>query len=346
MQAKHPSRPSAFDIARAAGVSQSAVSRAFTPGASISPDTRDRILGVARELGYQPRGRAFSGQPPEVAIVMADITNPYFPPVLDALMLRLRECGLAYRLHCVPRGADIDGVIPDLFRQRPAGVLFSSATLSPALAKICRDRHVPIVLINRSVQRFDVSMVACDNYGGGRQVADLLVRSGRKRIAFMAGREEIASSGDRERGLRDGLKAADLPLFAMANGGFVYEKAFEATRTLLAAKERPDAIFCANDLMALAAIDMIVRQSALRIPEDIAVVGFDDIAMASWPAYQLTTIRQRIPTIVEEAVDLLQRLIADPRAAGISRLVPGVLVERQTTSPVPAASPAAHAQEA
>jgi DNA-binding LacI/PurR family transcriptional regulator len=268
---------------------------------------------------------------------MSDITNPYFPPVLDALMLRLRESGLAYRLHCVPRGADIDSVIPDLFRQRPAGVMFSAATLSPALAKICRDRHVPIVLINRSVQRFDVSMVACDNYAGGRQVAELLTRTGRQRIAFMAGREEIASSGDRERGLRDGLKAAGQPLFALENGGFVYEKAFEATRRLLDAKQRPDAIFCANDIMALAAVDVILRQSALRIPEDIAVVGFDDIPMASWPAYQLTTIRQRIPVMVEEATDLLQRLMADPRAAGISRLVPGVLVERQTTSPTVAA---------
>jgi DNA-binding LacI/PurR family transcriptional regulator len=102
---------------------------------------------------------------------------------------------------------------------------------------------------------------------------------------------------------------------------------------------RPDAIFCANDLMALAAVDVISREGGLRIPDDIAVVGFDDIPMASWPAYRLTTIRQRLPVMVEEAVDLLGRLMADPDMAGVSRLVPGILVERSTT---PSSSTAAH----
>ena len=282
------SRPSAFDVARAAGVSQSAVSRAFTPGASIAPATRERVLSAARALSYRPRGRVIlpDDERPEIAIVMADIANPFLPLVLDALMARLTERDFGYRLHCVPRGGDIDSVMPDLFRRPPAGVVFSSATLSSSLAQTCRKRHVPIVLLNRFMPGFDVSMVACDNYAGGRRVADLLVRTGRRRVAFIAGRSEIPSSGDRERGLRDGLRDAGQDVFACEVGGFVYEKAFEATRRLLAAHVRPDAIFCANDVMALAAVDVILREGALKIPEDIAVVGFDDIPMASWPAYR------------------------------------------------------------
>jgi DNA-binding LacI/PurR family transcriptional regulator len=316
-----------------ASVSQSAVSRAFTPGASISPATQERILRAARDLGYSPRGHRTAPDVtrPEVAIVMADVTNPFFPVVLDALILRLREAGLVTHLHCVPRGVEVDSIMPDLFRQVPAGVLFSSATLSSTLAQTCRERRIPIVLLNRFVESFDVSMVACDNYAGGRQVADLLVRAGRRRIAFIAGREDISSSADRERGLRDGLAAAGLNLFARDQGAFVYEEAMKATRRLLDESRIPDAIFCANDVMALAAIDVAARERGLRIPDEIAVVGFDDIPMASWPAYQLTTVRQRIPVMVEEAVDLLQRLMNDPDGAGVSRLVPGVLVERGTT---------------
>jgi DNA-binding LacI/PurR family transcriptional regulator len=332
-------RSSVFDVARAAGVSQSAVSRAFTPGASIAPATRERVLSAARSLNYRPRGRVIipDDERPEIAIVMADISNPFLPVVLDALMARLTERNFVYRLHCVPRGGDIDSVIPDLFRRPPAGVVFNSATLSSSLAQTCRKRHVPIVLLNRFMPGFDVSMVACDNYAGGRRVADLLVRTGRRRIAFMAGRSEIPSSADRERGLREGLRDDGQDVFARESGGFVYEKAFEATRRLLAAKERPDAIFCANDIMALAAVDVILREGALKIPQDIAVVGFDDIPMASWPAYRLTTIRQRIPAMIEEAIDLLARLMVDPDAAGVSRLVPGVLVERDTTARIPGA---------
>jgi DNA-binding LacI/PurR family transcriptional regulator len=329
------SKSSAFEVARAAGVSQSAVSRAFTPGAPIAPETRQRILQAAQHLNYTPRGRAraLGGERPEIAIVATDVSNPFFPTVLEAVMVRLQEENFSYRLHCVPRGTDIDSVIPDLFRRPPAGVLFSSATLSSSLAQTCRSRHVPIVLLNRFMKNFDVSMVACDNYAGGRKVADLLVRTGHERVAFIAGREEISSSGDRERGLRDGLRDAGLTLFARESGGFVYEKAFEATRRLLAAPVMPDAVFCANDIMALAAVDVISREGSRRIPEDVAVVGFDDIPMASWPAYRLTTIRQRVPIMIQEAVDLLRRLMDDPDAAGISRLVPGVLIERSTTPP-------------
>lgn len=326
-------RASSSEVARVAGVSVAVVSRAFTPGATIAEETRSRVLAAARAVGYVPRTllRASVEAPATVAVVMADITNPFFPTVLEQLTLRLRARGYAVQVHCAPRGTDVDSIIPDLFRVPLAGVLLGSAGISPHLARICRERGVPVVLLNRAAPSPGVSMVGCDNHAGGLRAAELFLRTGCQRPAFMGGRPEIPSGIERERGFRDGLAAAGRDLFAMESGGFVYEEAHEAARRLFSGHPRPDAVFCANDVMALAVLDFVRQGLGLRVPEDVSVIGFDDIGMAAWPVYRLTTIRQRLDVMIEEAIDLLQRLATSPESAGISRLVTGVLVERATT---------------
>ncbi len=329
------SRANSALVARRAGVSVAAVSRAFTPGATIAAETRQRVLAAASDLGYVPRTllRATVDAPPGVGVVMGDMTNPFFPEMLERLTLGLRARGYGVQVHCAPRGTEVDAVIPDLFRVPLAGVLMGSAMLSPGLARACRERGVPVVLLNRAVPTPGVSMVGCDNHAGGMRVAELFLRTGRRRIAFMGGRPDIASGIERGRGFRDALAAAGRTLHAAEAGGFSHEAAYEAARRLFALPEPPDAVFCANDVMALAVLDMARHVCGLRVPEDVSVVGFDDIAMASWPAYRLTTIRQRTEVMTEEALDLLARLGAAPDAAGISRLVAGELVVRSTTLP-------------
>jgi DNA-binding LacI/PurR family transcriptional regulator len=346
--AQSPSRSTSLQVARAAGVSLSAVSRAFMPGAAIAEDTRARVLSAARAVGYVPRtlARGAMTLPPTVAVVMADITNPFFPEVLERLTLSLRARGFAVQLHCPPRGSDVDSVIPDLFRAPLAGVLMGSATVSSHLARLCREQGIPVVLLNRAAPGPGVSMVGCDNHEGGHRVAGLFRHTGCRSPAFIGGRPEIGSGIERERGFRDGLAAAGLPLIAVENGGFTYEGGQEAARRLFAGPLRPDAVFCANDVMALATLDHLRHELRLRVPEDVSVVGFDDIAMAGWPAYRLTTVRQRLDVMAEEAIDLLQRLAADPDSAGTSRLVPGLLMERGTTRPSPVGEGGGHGDNA
>lgn len=329
------SRATSALVARRAGVSVAAVSRAFTPGATIAAETRQRVLAAASAVGYMPRTllRASFDAPRSIGVVMGDMTNPFFPEVLERLTLGLRSRGYGVQVQCAPRGTDVDAVIPDLFRVPLAGVLMGSATLSSGLARICRERGVPVVLLNRAVPTPGISMVGCDNHAGGMRVAELFLRTGRQRIALMNGRPDIASGIERGRGFRDALTAAGRTLHASENGGFVYDAAYEAAHRLFTMADPPDAVFCANDVMALAVLDHVRHVCRLRVPEDVSVVGFDDIAMSSWPAYGLTTIRQRTEVMTEEAIDLLARLGNAPGSAGISRLVTGVLVPRATTLP-------------
>lgn len=323
-----------LDVAKAAGVSQSAVSRAFTPRAPIAEEKRQLVLRVAGELGYEPRaavyGRTGRGAP-VIAMVMADLTNPFYPEVLERFSGKLRDRGWDMLLHSVPRGAEIDDVMPSILEQRVTGVVITSATLSYQLASAYQRRKIPVVLFNRSVPRDDVSSVCCDNYVGGRQLAELLLSAGHRRIAFVAGREDTSTNQARERGFTDALEEAGVRLHARECGEFAYGGAREATHRLLNRGERPDAIFCANDIMAVAAIDVASRELHLDVPQDIAIVGFDDIPMAAWPAYRLTTIRQRINLMIDETILLLDRLIEDPGSGGVTRLVTGKLIERAST---------------
>ena len=326
--------PGASEVANAAGVSQSAVSRAFNPSATIAKETRRRILSVAAQLGYAPRPMQRANASDDqvtIAIVMGDITNPFYPEVLEAFCIKFREQKLIAQLYCVPKTANVDDIFPELLRRKLAGVVVTSATLSSGIAQACRNRKLPIVLFNRSQSNADISSVACDNYAGGRQIADFLLSKNHERVAFIAGDDDTSTSRDRERGLQEGLSDVSKSVFERASGGYTYEGGYLAAKKMLSKRSKPDAIFCANDIMALGAIDAVSRDAKLRIPEDIAIVGFDNIALGAWPAYNLTTFEQRVDLMIAQTIDVLKRLIDEPESAGVSRVVKGRLVERGTT---------------
>ena len=320
-------------VAKLAGVSQSAVSRAFTPGASIAENTRKRVLCAARKLGYQPNAIARSlstSRSKIIGIVIANVTtNPFYPEVLDALSRNLQQRGQRVMLFVVTRDQNLDDILPQLLEYRVDGILLTAATLSSAMAYECARLGVPVTLFNRSVPNVQASSFCCDNVEGGRMAARLLIMAGHQHFAFIAGSQDTSTSLDRERGFRDELKNQGLkPVIEMGN--FSYQGAFEATRKLMKPSDPPDAIFCANDIMAIGVLDALCHTENKKVPEEVSVIGFDDIPMAAWPSYDLTTIRQPIEQMIESAVnDLLDRINQDTKAPK-QDLVSGDLVIRST----------------
>lgn len=333
--ARKKAQVTTWDVARKAGVSQSAVSRAFTRGAGVSEQTRRLVYEAARELGYDraPFVKSSGSPRSSVALVMGDLSNPFYSEVIESFSNRFRTSDFVAEVHCVTESEEIDNLLMPLVDRNLAGVIVASVTLSSASISLFRSRLIPIVLFNRTLPSCDVSSVSCDNYTGGQVAAEFLLNAGHKRIAYIAGREDTSTNRERERGFVEGLAARNQKVFRRVLGHFDYFKAFKATEELLAGAEVPDAIFGANDLTAIAAIDAIRRDGRFKIPDDIAIIGFDDIRMASWPGYELTTVRQRLRVMTEEAISLLERLVKDPRSAGISRMVTGPLIERSTTRP-------------
>ncbi len=287
----------ARDVATKAGTSTSAVSRAFRPGSSIAEHLRSRILQVADEIGYQtPSGSAVSQlSTGTISLVAGDLTNPFYPTVLEELSQALVGSGRRLILHVVPGGKDVDSVMQQVLDYKADAAIITSATLSSTLAKTCRQKRLPVVLFNRTQPDIGVSAVCCDNYNGGRQIGQRLVAAGRRRITFVSGISDTSTNVERWRGFSAALEEANVTIEARVDGRFEYAAAFEASTRLLERSTAPDAVFCANDIMALAAIDAAKKVGArsLLCPKRLGL-GFRTTSLSSvsmisrWRAGSLT----------------------------------------------------------
>lgn len=325
-------RVTSIDVARRAGVSQATVSRTFSFDDRVAPETREKVLAAARELGYKPNviARSLSMQRTNiVGIVMADFTNPFYPNVLETFTQRLHDIGRRVLLFNVAPDQNIDETLPLVLQHQVDAVIITSATLSSAMADECARHGTPVILFNRHVPGANASSVTCDNAAGGRQIADILFDTGHKRIAYIAGTEYTSTNVDRERGFTERIQERGASVWAREQGAYTYETGHAAATRLLSQTERPDAIFAANDIMALGVLDA-AREHGLQMPDELSVIGFDDIPAASWAAYSLTTIRQPVNRMIDATLELLTERVASPQAAPALRVLPGVLVKRNS----------------
>lgn len=318
----------AKQVAERTGASVSAVSRAFRPGASISPQKRAEILAVAKELGYSgPTARFSDGfGHPTVALVVGDILNPFYPSTIELLSQILFERGIRMIFHTIPEGKDVDDVLEQVLDYRVDGAIVASAVMSSRLGRACRAAKMAVVHYNRVQADRNSTAVCCDNYGGAQEVAELFLATGRTRPAFLGGLPDTSTHLERARGFADALSEAGRPVAATEFGGFRYDRAFAAAEALFEVRPRIDALFCCNDIMALAAIDA-ARHRGIAVLDDVAIVGFDDIPMAAWKSYELTTMRQPARRMLIQAVDM----IFDPDSrSGDIRILPGEMKLRRT----------------
>ncbi len=304
------SKVTSAEVAARAGVSQSAVSRVFTPGASASKKTVEKVRKAAEELGYRPNSLAramVSGKSRIIGLVVAYLENHFYPEALEKLSNALQEKGYHVLVFMASRTAgDVDDVVEEILDYQVDGIITASVAMSSELTDRCRKAGVPMVLFNRSQDGPGLSSVTSNNVAGGRKVAEFLLAGGHQRIGYIAGWEGASTQRDREAGFVARLAEAGQGLFAREVGDFHFDKAQDAARRMFFnPAQRPDAVFVANDHMAFAVMDVLRAELGLRVPEDVSVVGYDDVPTAGWPAYDLTTVRQPANRMVAETVDLL-----------------------------------------
>ncbi|HEX4764973.1 MAG TPA: LacI family DNA-binding transcriptional regulator [Lichenihabitans sp.] len=334
-RASRRSRVTVKDLARQLGMSVSTVSRAFYLDAVIAPETRERVLSKASEIGYQPNPLArglITKSSRIVGVVVSDITNPFYPEVLTSLTAAIQAVGFNVMLVVEQADRPGDHGLAVLLSYHPDIVIILATTLSSGASEACRRVGTPVIFFNRHGSDRDSYSVTCDNLAGGKAVADLLLDRGFERLAFVAGKPDASTNLDRWTGFSHRCLERGAPAPATSRGrAFSYEDGYEAAIDLLRHPDRPQAIFCANDILAVGAIDAARRDCGLRIPEDLSVVGFDDIAMASWPSYDLTTVRQPVAAMVASTIDLAVGLTRGEAGQPSARRLPGQLVERGTT---------------
>ncbi len=328
------SKVTSAEVAERAGVSQSAVSRVFTPGASASAKTVEKVRRAAAELGYRPNilARAMvSGRSRIIGLVVAYLDNQFYPDVLERLSNALQQRGYHVLVFMAAQTAgNIDTVVEEILDYQVDGIIAASVALSSDLSDRCRAAGVPMVLFNRSQDGEGFSSVTSDNAQGGRRVAGLFLAAGHERIGYIAGWEGASTQRDRELGFSRALTEAGRSLHAREVGNFRMEQAAEAARRMFSVPraERPDAVFVANDHMAIPVMDTLRSEFGLSLPGDVSVVGYDDVPAAAWPAYDLTTVRQPADRMVAETVDVLLKLVEDKGTPPRNVEVEGQLILR------------------
>ncbi|MDH5797754.1 MAG: LacI family DNA-binding transcriptional regulator [Paracoccaceae bacterium] len=322
------------EVAARAGVSQSAVSRVFTPGASASKKTVEKVRRAAEELGYRPNvlARAMvSGKSRIIGLVVAYLENYFYPEALEKLSNALQERGYHVLVFMASQTAgNVNEVVDEILDYQVDGIIAASVALSSDLAQRCNAAGVPVVFFNRRQEGRASSAVMSDNRSGGRAVADFLVAGGHRRIGYIAGWEGASTQVEREAGFREGLAAHGQDVFAREVGNYKLDQARAAARRMFDRPDHPDAVFVANDHMAFGVLDVLRQELGLKVPEDVSVVGYDDVPPAAWLAYDLTTVRQRANQMVDATVEILMREIEKRESSPEEVLVEAPLVVRST----------------
>ncbi|MFJ3086801.1 LacI family DNA-binding transcriptional regulator [Streptomyces sp. NPDC086838] len=323
-------------MAKLAGFSQPTVSRALRDDARVSVATREKVRKAAAALNSVPSeaGRTLSTRSTQrIGVIVTDLTNPFYPHLVAPLHDELQRLG--YRMMLITERSDEAVSSERLLDQSLDGVVLTTATTESRLPDELDRRGLPYVFLNRdSGRQGDYTSVA-DNEGGGRQVARLLVELGHRRIAGIFGARNTTTGRDRELGFRLELAEAGVGLAEelVRRGPFAYETGHDALRDLLSASHPPTAVFCGNDVVAMGVLNAALA-AGVRVPEDLTVIGFDDLPMAGWEVFRLTTVRHDLRELSCQAAQLLVRRIRKEAAATGERLVmPTELVLRETHAP-------------
>ncbi|MGW3473010.1 LacI family DNA-binding transcriptional regulator [Saccharopolyspora sp. NPDC000995] len=324
-----------FDVAKLAGVSQPTVSRALRNIPGTSPQTRQKVLEAATQLTYIPSDSARSlstTRSRRIAVVSEELTNPYYPELVEPLRRNLAERDLRT---VVVTDSEHRKVGPEVLADGSYdGVILTTTLRTSALPRDLTERDIPHVLTNRVLDHPESPSCSVDNASGARAIADLLAGLGHQRVAMVQGPVSTSTGRERAKALGEALlkRGVHVRRDQALRTNFGHDTGRAAASELLDRADPPTAIVGGNDVIALGILSA-ARERGLRVPEDLTVVGFDDIPMAGWPLVNLTTIRCDLEELARVSVELLQQTMASPEPLVTKRRVPVSLILRGTHGP-------------
>lgn len=328
---KRPRRVTAEDVARAAGVSRTAVSRAFNPDSYLDPAKRERVLTTALQIGYRPNALAASLQGTRtdlVGVIAGDLGNHYDGEFVAALVAALNAAD-KWPLVLGGRDTVTDQAILSVLRYPLDALIIRGGSISPEISATCEKLNIPMIFAGRQGSNPLSDSVFCDNRAGTAMAVDLLLATGRRAFGYLGGPADWSSETERLQGVQQRLSAAGHHLTAHRNADYTLDGGRIAARSLLQAHDI-DALICANDAMALGALSCARHVLGRAVPQDLAIVGFDDMSMSRWPEFALTTLRNPIDRTVQEILRLLEMRMAHPGRPGERVIIAPTLKARAT----------------
>ncbi|WP_026196897.1 LacI family DNA-binding transcriptional regulator [Sciscionella marina] len=325
-------------VAQIAQVSASTASRYLRGQLKVNPETAARIDAAVRELDYEaPAAPAPAREQPVLALVVPEMVNPFFAGLADELAEAAAMDGASLVVGITGQQARRESSVSDLVASTPAidGLIYvgmhrENPRLTSAIAE-----GLPVVVLDEEIASTpEVDTVAVDNYGGAYQATSYLAQLGHRRIAHIAGPDELSTTRDRCRGYRDAMRGAGLPVDEdlVLHGPYTEQFGASTFPYLAGAEHRPTAVFCGSDI---AAVGMLAAAElhGLRIPEDLSIVGCDGIRVGEWLRPKLTTLQQPMTELARAALELIRARIEDPARAPQTRTFPLQLVIRGSAVP-------------
>jgi DNA-binding LacI/PurR family transcriptional regulator len=331
-------RPTSIkDIARIANVSSSTVSRALQNSRLISSRTAERIQHIAKESGYRASAIArglVTQRTKTIGVVVTTIADPFVSEVVSGIEEYGNEHG--YSVFLANSNADAERetkVVHSFSEQRVEGVVVTSSRVGALYRPLLSEMRIPIVLINNQHPGEFVNSVLIENVKGSTEVTNHLIQLGHRRIAYLGDRYGYQSDMERSTGYREALERAGLPFLPelVVHGDGKCEGGMTGVEVLLNLPKPPTAIFCYNDMTALGALRQLYLRK-MRVPDDISIIGFDDLFIASYTQPPLTTVRQPRRLMGKLAMESLLKLIAGEKSATTIK-VPAELIVRESTAP-------------
>ncbi len=321
-------------VAERAGVSRSAVSRTFTPGASVSAATRERVMRAAEELGYSPSILASglsTGRTKLVGLVSNNFRNPFYLEVFDRFTRALQARGLRPLLVNLSDETEPQNWAQMLRQYSVDGVVVASSTLPPDFSTAFADAGMPVVhAFARHLRRPDVNTVGVDNVEVGRLAARTLLARGYRQVAFLGGPETATSTIDRCKGFAETVAALGAGTAQVHySGNYSFDAGYAAMAQLLAAGPPAQAYFCGDDVVSIGAMSAL-KDRGFDVPGDVGILGVNDMEQAGWQNIRLTTVHQPVEAIVEAVISRLARLMEHPDDPPRAFCLEAHVVERDT----------------
>ena len=334
-------RVTSYDVAILAGVSQSAVSRCFKPGASVSKSTYARVMKAAQELDYIPNAAARSLMTRRsnlVAVVAPEISVNHYPHVLTELSRQFADRGMRVLLFVLPNERELDPVLADVWQHQVDGAIIAARLSTMQLAEFER-RRVPLVLFNRSVANRPLSVVDCDPREAARTMTTRLAAAGHQRFVVLDGPEDASTAQARIQGVRERLAELGLPAPVLVAASGDYDSGARGLRQAIdqLGGMIPDAVICGSDLCAIGVLDSARHELKIPVPERMSVTGFGGTGPASWLCYNLTTARQPVHNMAGASAEMLTGLIKGSILCPERRVFSATIIEGATARLGPAA---------
>ncbi len=321
------------DVAKLAGVSQATVSRVISPSSNRKVDSilANKVNNAITELGYVPNMLASSissGKTDTIGLVIGDQLGPFYYDVLERFIIGLQNSGLQTKIFKIDNEDKISDIIKNLLKYSVDGVIITSSVVTTEFVETVRKNDTPVLLFNRFIQARNINIVYIDSYKSGELAAENFASTGRKRLAYLGSNNSAVDEVNKKNGFFNTANKYGLEVVSKVSIPYSYNDGYDSWMNIVSAKE-PDAIFCSSDLIALGAYDAMKLQG-IRVPEDVAIIGHDNISMCDWMPYRLSSISQPHEHAINVGIQILLDNMKNKDALPQIRAFKPTLVGRST----------------